>query len=307
MTVNGSMRKGGMDAEAGDAGYPGAGRDARRTVSDGGRGRTRLNGVSETLLIPVWARAVESLRADGLVQDTYALRMVDAIDYDFEKFRNSWISQTGVAVRTRILDRAVARFLARHPQGVVVLLGCGLDARSRRMDNNAALWIELDLPEVIAWRRGFFDEDARHRMLGVSVFDTAWFAEVPPDRPVLILAEGLFMYLPPDELRGLVRGMAEAFPGGELVFEALSRSYVGRSARHDTVSKCDASFTWGIDKGSDICGWSPRLEFMGDLHYFDCPRNRWRWLWWIRWLPPVRRMVRISSFRFRDAASDDAA
>ena len=48
--------------------------------------KTKLSGVEETLLIPLWARAEETKRPDGLIRDDFAVRLVEQIDYDFSKF-----------------------------------------------------------------------------------------------------------------------------------------------------------------------------------------------------------------------------
>ena len=42
--------------------------------------------VQETLLIPLWMRAVESRRKDALFHDTVSCSLVERIDYDFRKF-----------------------------------------------------------------------------------------------------------------------------------------------------------------------------------------------------------------------------
>ena len=57
--------------------------------------KIKLSGVSETLLIPLWARAEETKRADGLIRDEFAVQLVEQIDYDFAKFARAKHSQTG--------------------------------------------------------------------------------------------------------------------------------------------------------------------------------------------------------------------
>lgn len=44
-----------------------------------------LNGVPETLLIPLWARAVETKKNNSIIKDYKALDMMESIDYDFSK------------------------------------------------------------------------------------------------------------------------------------------------------------------------------------------------------------------------------
>lgn len=262
-----------------------------------------LDGVAETLLLPVWARAEETRRPDGIVRDPFAVRLVQQLEDDFQRFASGWKSQVGIAVRTWLIDREVAGYLERHPDGTVVLLGCGLDARSIRLDNGAATWIDLDLPEVAALRQRLFPTLARRRAVGCSVLDRQWLDLVPTDPPPLLVAEGLFMYLPEAELKPLMADLATRLPGGEILVESLSRKRAGMTHRHDTVSKLNARFVWGMDSGREIETWHPAIELVAEWPYIDFQRQRWRWIRYVRWLPSARPSIKISRFRFRDAAA----
>ena len=47
-----------------------------------------LNGVSETLLITLWAKAEESKREDSIIKDYKSIEILKEINYDFSKFKN---------------------------------------------------------------------------------------------------------------------------------------------------------------------------------------------------------------------------
>lgn len=257
-----------------------------------------LSGVAETLLIPLWARAEESLRPDGLVRDVWALRLRGRLDYNFDRMADGWKTQLGVAIRTWIVDREVTAYLARHPQGTVVTLGCGLDARSLRLDNGAASWIDLDLPEAIDLRRTMLPVDGRHRLLALSVLDPAWLDMVPPDPPPLFVAEGLFMYLPEDGLRVLLSAMASHFPGGTVLAEIVSRARAADTAGHDLMSRFDARFSFGLNSGHDFEAWHPSVRLTAQWSHMNFCRARWRWLRWFVWLPIAQRAARICRLEF---------
>lgn len=257
-----------------------------------------LGGVEETLLIPLWARAVETRRPDGIVRDPYAIRILQGLAYDFDRFAAGWKSQLGIAVRTCILDREVARYLDRRPNGIVVILGCGLDARSRRLDNGIARFVNLDLPDVSRLRSTFFPDTARHDEVASSVLDLTWLDRIPAGAPPLFVAEGLFMYLPEAELKRLISALAERFPGGEILIEALSRRMAARTDRHDVVSKTSAKFVWGIDDGRDMEAWHPGIRFEEEWSYFAFARHRWRWLALVGRFPAAKRAIRIMRLRF---------
>ena len=115
-----------------------------------------LSGVAETLLIPLYNRAMESLRSDALIEDGKAVALVTQGSLDFSRVRQIPMNELLKAMRiifTREFDRYTRDFLSRHPQAVVVHIGCGLDSRFERVDNGRVEWYDLDLPEVIELRR----------------------------------------------------------------------------------------------------------------------------------------------------------
>ena len=108
-----------------------------------------LNAVSQTLLIPLYFRAMESHRPDALVRDPKAVELVGRLDHDFSGIQRLKDEQVNYLLRMREFDRLAWTFLAEHPDGVIVDLGCGLDTRFERIDNGQLDWYGLDLPEVI--------------------------------------------------------------------------------------------------------------------------------------------------------------
>ncbi len=256
-----------------------------------------LTAVNQTLFNPVYARALESARRDGIIVDPYAQRIVRESGYDCEKFANRKYNYIGSAVRTRLFDRIVAAFLDEYPSGTIIILGCGLDARPYRMDNGLASWISLDLPEVVTLRERFFTADARRAHIAGSALDAAWFDAVPESAPVLVLMEGLSMYLPEQALRELVAGMAERFPGGMLAVESLSRGMAAKSRTLD-MNGCGVAYTWGMDDGKELEAWSPRITLADEFPFILEERFRWGVYALLSWLPMSRKFAKISLFRF---------
>ena len=94
-----------------------------------------LSGVAETLLIPLYNRAMESQRPDAIMKDEKAVAIVTQMSYDFDQIRKIRMHEANRAERimlTREMDRYDRDFLSRHPEAVVVHIGCGLDSRFER-------------------------------------------------------------------------------------------------------------------------------------------------------------------------------
>jgi O-methyltransferase involved in polyketide biosynthesis len=63
----------------------------------------------------------------------------------------------------------------------------------------------------------------RLRLVAGSVLDGRWIDEVDAARGGLLAAQGLLMYLEPDEVHGVVEAAARRLPAGALVFDAAPR------------------------------------------------------------------------------------
>jgi O-methyltransferase involved in polyketide biosynthesis len=88
-----------------------------------------LNGIAETLLIPLYVRAVESQRPDAMIKDDKAVAMVKQMDCDFSRLKLQGHDEIALILRVKEFDRHAQDFLSRNPEGVVrsrhALRACG--------------------------------------------------------------------------------------------------------------------------------------------------------------------------------------
>ena len=188
-----------------------------------GKNVPSLEGVSETLLITLYVRARESQRQDAMLKDDRAVAMVKQLACDFSRLRMQRHDEIAVIMRMRKFDRYVCNFLRRHPDAVVVHIGCGLDTRFERVDNGRVEWLDLDMPDVIDLRRKLIlTEDQRYHLLAASVFENGWLEEVECLKPraFMFVAEGVFPYFEEDQIRSLFLKLRDHFPGSEVVCDA---------------------------------------------------------------------------------------
>lgn len=255
------------------------------------------DGVTWTLLGTLYLRAWESRGEHSILRDHFAAEALERIDYDFAALRRRVRPESNqflVALRARQLDEWAADFLARHPDATVLQLGCGLDSRVLRIDPPPGVrWYDLDLPEVIELRRRICPERASYAMIGASVTDSAWLAEVPADRPVLVIAEGLLMYLSEDDNRALLQRLTDRFGSGELIFDAVA----------PWLSRLVKVWRWGPRDAREIERWNPRLRCVAEssytTHYARIPVPRYRALYHLcDRVRPLRNAVREFRFRF---------
>ena len=210
-----------------------------------------LDAVPETLLWNLYHRAAEARRPDTVLSDPRAVELVDAMDFPFEaRFGPATPALAQwQALRAGCFDREVRRFLGHHPDGTVVALGEGLETQFWRVDQGSVRWISVDLPEAIALRRGLLPGDPRMRPIACSALDERWLGEVDTATPVLVTAQGLLMYLAPDEVHRLLMTCAARIPVGGLVFDAVSPRMRDRSGRERPDGGYQPPrWNWAIDR-----------------------------------------------------------
>jgi O-methyltransferase involved in polyketide biosynthesis len=266
-----------------------------------------LSGVAETLLMTLYIRAMESQRPDALIKDEKAVALVTNMSYDFDRIRQVKMDEddkVGVILRNLEFDRQVRDFLTRHPDAVVMHIGCGLDSRFERVDNGKVEWYDLDLPEVIEQRRKFIgDEGKRYHLLADSVFDSAWLDKVSVhrQRPFLFLAEGVLMYFEEAQVKSLVLMLRDHFPGAELVFDAFSPFLVRANNLRMAISKFGVRYHWGLRRGQEIEKWGDGIRLLDEWGYFDQPEPRLDHIRWMQHIPLLARVMRVYHYRLGEA------
>ena len=249
-----------------------------------------LDGISETLLIPLYIRAVESQRPDSLLKDETAVDLVNRLDYDFSRIKLQGHDVLGLILRVREFDRFARDFLVAHPNGVVVHIGCGLDTRFDRVDNGSVEWYDLDLPKVIQLRHRLMQsKGGRYHLLESSVFESDWMKTVLANRPrpFLFIAEGVFPYFEVAHIKSLVRKLCVAFPGAHLVFDAHTPWVMHADNLQLILSKVKARLKFSLKDGRDVEAWGEGIRMVEEWFYFgtDEPRNRpYRWMYNIPFL-----------------------
>ena len=229
-----------------------------------------LSGVSETMLWSLHNRACEARRRDGVLRDPQAIRIHDAISYDF---RHHFGRPGGsLAARAAQIDKALRGWLAAHPDGFVVSLGEGLETQASRVDNGRMRWLSVDLPHAIQLREQFMLPDHRFMHLAASALAPDWMELADASAGICVVAQGLLMYLQPGLVEQLYRAIAEKFPGATLIFDTVPRwfSRLTLEGLQQTPHYRLPPMPWGIDRdeiAETLRRWHPGLSHLEFLDY----------------------------------------
>ena len=227
------------------------------------------NTVQETLVIPLYSRKLCTELYPNLFQDETAVRLIDQIDYDFsevEKNSRSPMQRFGsleVAMRQNDIAFEVRDYLRSRPNAAVVNLGCGLDCTGRSCDNGSCKIYNLDFPNVITVRNELLPAGDREQNIPCDLNDTAWFSQIDASNGAVFFASGVFYYFLTEQVKALVQAMADAFPGGVLVFDAANQTAVKMIAKtwlkSAKIQDVGAYFAVS-DAPKEIGEWDSRLQ-----------------------------------------------
>ena len=205
---------------------------------------TPIRNVSDTALWVAVYRAMETERADALFRDPYARRLAGERGQDIVNAMPQGKAMAwAMIVRTAVMDELIMNCV-REGAASVLNLAAGLDTRAYRLNLPAGLrWYHVDFPPMVDYVRDSLADDTPRCDLHYVAADLrepaqrdAIFREAAAHGPVLVITEGLLVYLPPEnvaELAMALRGEAAAKwwisdLGTPLLLKRLSKTWLGR-------------------------------------------------------------------------------
>ncbi|MGH3637848.1 MAG: class I SAM-dependent methyltransferase [Myxococcota bacterium] len=229
-----------------------------------------LSGAPQTMLATLYAKALDAAAPHPILGDQYARDIVDRLDYDWSQTTITARTAPSVATRTEHFDTWTRQFLEAHPKSTVLHLGCGLDSRYFRIDPGPDVeWYDVDYPDVAALRTQLLPRSEHNHVVAASVTDPAYLADIPSDRPTLMIGEGLTMYLTRDDGIALMRRIVDRFPSGELQFDAFNTLGIRSQWSNRVVRRAGATLLWGIDGPDEILAAVPGVRLLAWLSVFD--------------------------------------
>lgn len=195
-----------------------------------------LSDVSQTAVYSLICRVTQAEKKNPIISDPMATLCLDNIlSLASEEGRGhilKWKRMMGgmgssgakrVAQRAIVIDGIVNEYISNNPSCTVINLGCGFDTRFWRIDNSKCRYVELDLPESIELKQEILKDHLSYEQIGSSVLDTTWIDKVTSagNSSFLLVAEGLFMYLPKPEAVRLLQEIAQSFSRSQLVLDMV--------------------------------------------------------------------------------------
>ena len=227
--------------------------------------KVNVTGVPETMIQTLYARAKESMKPNSTIKDDMAAEIVSQLDYDFSNADKDSAMSSGVIARTIVLDEMVGKYLTKHPKTVVVNIACGMDTRCYRMKGKYLRWYNVDLPETMEVRERFLTEDGPIYQIAKSAMDASYIDDITYEgEDVLVVIEGLSMYLKEADIRQILAIIDQAFPKAMVLIEVMS-PFVVKHVKEKSIEGSNAKFTWGIKNGKLLEQMVPSFTYKKEV------------------------------------------
>jgi len=247
----------------------------------------KLTDVSKTALATLRSHVIESQNGNPIMNDpmaAYCLEKLISLASEEEKtllFNRKLPSSLTrhIALRARKYGMIVNDFISNTSSCTVINLGCGFDTRFWRINNKKCEYIELDLPELIAIKKEILKEHISYELIGCSVLDSSWIDKVTSkgNRNFILIAEGLFMYLPKDDIINLFKIISNRFYHSQIVLEVATEKYtrglwkkiVEMKIKRILGLDAGSSYNFGVRQSRDIESYSNGIKIIDEWSYLE--------------------------------------
>lgn len=241
-----------------------------------------LGTLEDTLFVPMLGRIYASKQFPQILYDAKALELEAKLPQEI-KGKNTQTQYTLMAgaIRSANMDRYIAQFIKRNPHGIIVELGCGLETAFYRIHDDKALWYEIDLPDVIAYRKSLLGMQERDKMIAADAFCDAWMKQIRtehPDAPLLVTASGLLYYFEQDKVLSLFRTLGK-YGKTEIVFDTVNAKGMKQMHKYmKQVGHADAAMYFYVDNGKDLAQQVNAKLLAEEPYYAHTNKKGMQWI-----------------------------
>lgn len=176
----------------------------------------------------------------------------------FKAFREERKADTSNIVRHRIIDDFLRQALSVHSNLCLVIIGAGFDSRAYRLEGG--IWVELDEPPVITHKNKRLPAsncvNELHRIpINFSTDSLAdKLSSFSNQSQVVVIIEGVFMYLEQNAISLLLRTLRQIFPQHQLICDLMTRNFFEKYSRslYKTIEAMGTSFKTVADRPEEI-------------------------------------------------------
>lgn len=211
-----------------------------------------MNEVNKTLYIPLYGKSFVS-RKGIILHDAKAEEIWAKEGFELKgRSRSKWLAYN-MAMRARVFDDWTDQMLVKNPDAVVLHIGCGMDGRCLRVKQPYNCWYDCDFPDVIEARKQYYQESSVYHMMGLDATDTKKINELPEGNTVIVVLEGISMYLTNDQLKALIAALRQKYLYVHVLLDVYTQFGARASEKKNPINDVGVTKVYGVDDIDAIC------------------------------------------------------
>lgn len=201
-----------------------------------------MNNVNKTLYIPLYGKAYVSHKGIILI-DKKAEDIWNKEQFDLKgKSKNKYLAYY-MAMRSYVFDQWLKDIV--EDNDIILHVGCGMDSRCLRV-NLPNQWYDVDFKEVIIERKNYYQETETYHMVEGDIRKSDWLSYLPKGN-VIVLLEGISMYVQNDELKEFFDRLSEYFEDVRILMDCYSVFGAKASKYKNPINDVGVTKVFGID------------------------------------------------------------
>ena len=212
-----------------------------------------MNSVNKTLYIPLYGKAYVSKKGI-LLQDPRAEEIWEEEGFALKgKAASKWLAYY-MGMRSAVFDAWLKEQMDKNKEAVMVQVGCGMDSRVERVGVRGHQWYDVDFPEVIRERKRYYKEEAGYHMVEGDIRKRDWLQSIPEGLPVILVMEGVSMYLTEEELKSFLAAVGKHFGSVALLLDCYTVLAARMSKYKNPINTVGVTQVYGVEHPEDpVC------------------------------------------------------
>ena len=186
--------------------------------------------VSKTAYYCCGVRMQDAESPTPLIGDTYAKRLLGEEGFEYWQGFKDFTAPNGSNIaRHFLIDNHIKALLSKQQSSTIILIGAGLDSRAYRF--NSGNWIEIDEPAIINYKNKLLPvKGCPNSLTRIAIdFEKEKLAEkidqYKDTRHVVIVIEGVLMYLSKQQKQELLKTLTSFFPAHTLLCDLMTKKF----------------------------------------------------------------------------------
>ena len=209
-----------------------------------------INTVSNTAYFCCGLRMEDALSKRSICNDHFASRFMDERGLEiYEPFKTEIMPKISNIARCKIIDESLQDEINNHPDTIVITIGAGFDTRPYRLQG--ADWIELDEAHLIDYKNEKLPvSECNNNLQRIAInFASETLTDklqaVESSKHIILVIEGVFMYLEQEVIKNTIDQLQLLFPKHILLCDLMNRAFFERYAKpvHDKLVASGGTFT----------------------------------------------------------------